>query len=167
MSSVTANISSPLADNVTETISLPEKIIEGIILILINMVALGGNVLLYAVVIRNKSLRTTSNALVLCLSSADILVSIVNVPMTIVTVIHGNKFFTDGLCVLLGFASMTFFIGSVMSLAAISLNRYVLIVHPNRFKRIYTVRNTGFVIMSEYRPNYTFVLFSHMVQLYN
>ncbi|XP_022090479.1 alpha-2C adrenergic receptor-like [Acanthaster planci] len=144
---------SPWAETVTDSpthsdISTAEKVIEALLLSVICLVAFSGNVLLWCVIVRNKALRTTSNALVLCLSSADVLVSVCNMPITIFTIVKGNQFFSNELCVVLGFANMTFFIASVMSLAAISLNRYVLIVHPKRFKAIYTIRNTGFVILA-------------------
>ncbi|XP_038079116.1 alpha-2A adrenergic receptor-like [Patiria miniata] len=150
---VTHNVTGTVTITVTDSpdyddISTAEKIIEALLLSVISIVAFSGNVLLWCVIIRNKTLRTTSNALVLCLSSADILVSLVNMPITIFTILNGARFYSNELCVVLGFANMTFFIASVMSLAAISLNRYVLIVHPKRFKTIYTIRNTGFVILA-------------------
>ncbi|XP_072174711.1 alpha-2B adrenergic receptor-like [Diadema setosum] len=129
-----------------EPAPLAERVIEAMILIVILVVAVSGNTLLWVVVLRHRSLKTESNALVLCLSAADLLVSVVSMPITTVTVVVGRWIFSDTLCIALGFISMCTFIGSVMSLAAISINRYVLIVHPSKFKRIYTKRNTGYFI---------------------
>ena len=130
---------------------LAERVIEAMVLSVIFVVALSGNILLWIVVLKHRSLRTVSNALVLCLSSADLLVSVFSMPITIATIAIGQKMFSDELCVALGFISMCTFIGSVMSLAAISINRYVMIVHPSKFKGVYTKRNTGFFIVGKYR----------------
>ncbi|XP_077998855.1 alpha-1A adrenergic receptor-like [Glandiceps talaboti] len=127
-------------------ISYAEKIVEASILTTICLIAIFGNTLLWIVIIRSRHLRTTSNALVLCLSGADVLVSTVNMPVTIVTIINEDWVFSDTLCVCLGFINMVTFITSVMSLGLISINRYVLIVHPQKFKNIYNRRSILFMV---------------------
>ncbi|XP_070560045.1 alpha-1B adrenergic receptor-like [Ptychodera flava] len=128
-------------------ISLPERIIESLILTVICVVAIFGNVLLWLVVLRSRHLRKASNALVLCLSGADLLVSTVNMPMTIVTIAAGEWIFSDEFCMALGFINMNTFVASVMSLGAISINRYVLIVRPQKYPTIYSKRNTVLIII--------------------
>lgn len=130
-----------------ENYSLTERIIEAAILSVIFVVAVSGNTMLWMVIFRRKSLRTTSNALILCLSSADLLVSLINMPVTIYTILKGVWVFSGALCTFFGFLNMVTFIGSVMSLAAISINRYILIVHPNKFRKAYTKRNTALNIL--------------------
>lgn len=130
--------------------SLIERTIEAAILSVIFVVAVSGNIMLWMVIFRRKSLKTTSNALILCLSSADLLVSLINMPVTIFTIVRGVWVFSEGLCIFFGFLNMVTFIGSVMSLAAISINRYILIVHPNKFRKAYTKRNTALNILGKH-----------------
>lgn len=126
--------------------SIVERVIEAAILSVIFLVAVTGNLLLWIVIFRRKSLRTTSNALILCLSSADLLVALINMPFTIFTILKGDWVFGEAMCVFFGTLNMITFIASVMSLAAISINRYILIVHPNKFRKVYTKRNTALFI---------------------
>ncbi|XP_072031085.1 D(2)-like dopamine receptor isoform X2 [Amphiura filiformis] len=127
-------------------ISLVEKVIETFLLATIWFFAFFGNSLLWMVVFRSKALRTTSNALVLCLSSADVMVAVINLPVTLSTIILGEWKLGSRACTAFGFFNMLTFVGSVMSLGVISFNRYVLIVHQPRFRKVYTRKNTGFMI---------------------
>ncbi|XP_077998720.1 G-protein coupled receptor 161-like [Glandiceps talaboti] len=128
-------------------ISTAEKAIEATLLTLFCLVALVGNILLWLAILRKRSLRTPSNALILCLSSADVLVSIINMPFTIATIVIGDWVLGQDVCVITGFTNMITFIASVMSLGAISINRFYMIVHPFKCKSIYTKRNTIFNII--------------------
>ena len=131
-------------------IPLAERIIEGVLLSIIWVLAFWGNLFLWAVVFRRRSLRTVTNAMVLCLSFADLLVSSVNLPFTIVMVFMGKEWmFGKTLCILLGFINMLTFVASVMSLAAIGICRYLFIVHPLKFRQVYNRRNTGIIIAGE------------------
>ena len=105
--------------------------------------------LLWTVILTRKSLRITSNALVLCVSGADLIVSICNLPTTLYTVAYcyGEWRLGRKACVAFGFLNMLTFIGSVISLAAISLNRYIFIVRHTKFKKIYTKGHTGLIIL--------------------
>ena len=137
------------ADEIHVIVSLGEKVIEALLLSTIWFFAFSGNILLWMVILKNKSLRSTSNALVLCLSSADLTVAIVNLPVTISTIIFGEWKLGDQACTAWGFFNMLTFVGSVMTLGVISLNRYVLIVHQQRFRTIYTRKYTGFMILGK------------------
>lgn len=124
-------------------ISNAEKGVEGAILVTISMAGIIGNVSLWAIILLNRALRTSSNIFVLCLSGADILVSTINVPMVITSVLKGGWIFSEAACEGLGFLTMLTFIASVMSLGLISINRFMLICHPQKFKSIYTPRKIG------------------------
>ncbi len=130
-------------------IPLAERIVETIILSFIWVFAFWGNLLLWIVVFKRQSLKTVTNAMVLCLSAADLLVSIVNLPFTIFTVARGEWIFGNTLCVILGFMNMLTFVASVMSLGAIGICRYLFIVHPEKFRRWYTRKHTAWKIAGE------------------
>ncbi|XP_078346874.1 uncharacterized protein LOC144632146 [Oculina patagonica] len=107
---------------------------ETIILCVISLAAVIGNLGLYIMVYKNKDLRTITNLYILNLAAADIMVSVLSIPFTVVTVITGRWLFGDTACVALGFFTMLSFIASVMSLGMIAINRYFYIVKWNTYK---------------------------------
>ena len=128
-----------------------ERLLEGIILSIISVISLTGNIALWIVVLQKNSFRTASNALLLCLSAADILVSAFNMPVTVYTLALGTWPFDTLTCTFAGFVTMVTFIASVMSLGVISINRYVLICHPSKFRNIYTAKNTSLMITGKHK----------------
>ncbi len=120
--------------------STTEKIIESFILTIISLFAIIGNISLWLIICRERSLQNVFSALILCLSTADILASGISMPVIIYTIIHGTWNFSQSACVVLGFLTMTAFIASVVSLGVISINRYVYVCHPKH--NIYNGRNT-------------------------
>ena len=113
---------------------------ETTILCVICLAALIGNVSLYIIVYKNKDLRTITNLYILNLAAADLMVSVVSIPFTVVTVITGRWLFGDTACVALGFFTILSFIASVMSLGMIAINRYFYIVKWNTYKNTFTKR---------------------------
>ena len=79
-------------------------------------------------------------------SAADILVSAINMPVAVYTIQAGDWDFSDSSCVFLGLVTMLTFVTSVMSLGAISINRYIMVCHPAKLKIWYTSQRTGFWI---------------------
>ena len=65
------------------------------------------------------------------LAAADTLVSVLGMPVTVVTIIKQRWVFGHTACVVLGFFTILSFITSVMSLGMISVNRYFYIVKWN------------------------------------
>ena len=121
-------------------------IIEAIILCLIIVVAVGGNVSLWIIICKSRDLQTVTNMFILGLSAADLLVSAVNVPLTVSAVIADDWPFSESACTVLGFFNMLFLVTSVMSLCNISINRYFMVCRPHKFKNLYTKRNAVFMI---------------------
>ena len=122
--------------------SLLATILEVIILCLICLAALFGNLSLYIIVYKNKDLRTTTNLYILNLAAADIMVSVLSIPFTVVTVITGHWLFSDTTCVVLGFLTILSFIASVMSLGMIAINRYFYIVKWNTYKKTFSKKKS-------------------------
>lgn len=118
------------------------RIYEGLFLICICIFAFSGNTLLCTIILRTRSLRNNSNYLILCLSTSDIIVAVVNMPMTIYAIFYGKWPFSTTSCVVLGYINMVSFIASVMSLTAISINRYFRICRSLQFKSMFTFRKT-------------------------
>ncbi|KAK3799764.1 hypothetical protein RRG08_025379 [Elysia crispata] len=123
-----------------------EKVLEAGSLGLICVTAVVSNVSLWFVVLTSRSLRNESNYLILCLSMADLLVSVVSMPITVATIVSAGWIFSDKMCTALGYINMLAFVSSVESLGVISINRYVKICHPSLFVDVYTTRSA--VLMS-------------------
>ena len=120
------------------SLRLLATILEVIILCFICLAALFGNFSLYIIVYKNKDLRTITNLYILNLAAADIMVSVLSIPFTVVTVITGHWLFRDTACVALGFFTILSFIASVMSLGMIAINRYFYIVKWNTYTKTFS-----------------------------
>ena len=115
-------------------------IIEAIILVIICVASVLGNVFLFFVITKRNSLRTIANSFLLNLAFADLLVSVLNMPITVVTIIEQRWIFGDNACVLLGFITMLSFVSSVMWLAMIAINRYYNVVQWKTYRSNFTPR---------------------------
>ncbi|XP_014668412.1 PREDICTED: alpha-2A adrenergic receptor-like [Priapulus caudatus] len=140
--SVSAATLVPLA---VDDVTLVDKYFEAGVLVILLVTASLGNTLLWASVLGTRRLRKPANYLVLCLSLADLLVSVINMPFTVSAIVDGRWTHGDGFCVVQGFTNMVTFVASVMSLAAITINRYVAVCYCGDYRAVYTPRNTIFV----------------------
>ena len=120
--------------------SVLATISETTILSVICFVALAGNVSLLFTVYKNRNLHTITNMFILNLAAADILVSALSMPVTVVIIIKQRWVFGDTACVALGFLTILSFIASVMSLAMIAINRYFYIVKWSSYNETFTKR---------------------------
>ena len=112
--------------------------IEALVLIIICVVSIIGNITLFVILTRRKILRTIANGFLLNLAFADLLVSVLNMPITVVTIVEQGWIFGDRACELLGFTTMLSFVSSVMSLAMIAINRYFYVVQWKSYPSIFT-----------------------------
>ena len=115
------------------TLSILVTISEVTILCFICLAAFIGNVSLFLIVYKNPNVRTITNMFILNLAAADILVSMLSMPVTIVTIVNGCWVFGHTACVVLGYFTILSFIASVMSLGMIAINRYFYIVKWNTY----------------------------------
>lgn len=122
------------------------KVTEAFILCVIIIAAVVGNISIWLIIIMTKPLRTTTNMFILGLSAADLLVSIANMPLTVVAVITGSWPLSESSCVVFGFINMLTLVTSVLSLCNISINRYFMVCRPSKFQDIYTRRNAFLMI---------------------
>ena len=113
-------------------------IVETIFLVLICVGAFSGNIMLFVLIAKTPALQTKGNVFVLNLAMADVLVSVVNMPITIVTVIADEWILGDDMCLASGFFTLLTFVASCMALTMISVNRYHAICHWTRYHEKYT-----------------------------
>ena len=117
-------------------------IIEAFILVIICAVSIFGNITLFMIFTRRKILRTIANGFLLNLAFADLLVSVINMPITVVTIVEQRWIFGDRACKFLGFTTMLSFVSSVVSLAMIAINRYFYVVQWKSYPSIFTPRRS-------------------------
>lgn len=122
------------------TQSLLVRTTETTVLCLICLATFIGNASLFVIVYKNRNLRTITNMFILNLAAADILVSALSMPVTMVTIIKERWVFGDTACVALGFLTILSFIASVMSLAMIAISRYYYIVMWKTYRNSFTKR---------------------------
>ena len=122
------------------SLGLLATVSETTALCFIALAAIIGNVSLYIIVYKNKDLRTVTNLYILNLAAADIMVSVLSIPFTVVTIITERWVFGDTACVVLGFFTILSFIASVMSLGMIAINRYFYIVKWNTYLKTFSKR---------------------------
>ena len=120
--------------------SLLTTIFETTILFLICFAALVGNLSLFIIVYKDRNLRTITNMYILNLAVADMLVSVVSMPVTMVTIIQQRWVFGDATCSALGFLTILSFIASVMFLGMIAINRYFYVVKWNTYTNTFEKR---------------------------
>lgn len=111
--------------------------LEAGILSLIAIVALMGNISLFLIVFRSRCLQKNSSYFTLNLALADILVSAVNMPVTVYTIIQDQWLLGEMACKAFGFFNILSFISSVMSLALIAINRLFFVVYWKSYKRYF------------------------------
>ena len=117
-------------------------IIEAFVLIIICAVSIFGNITLFVIFTRRKILRTIANGFLLNLAFADLFVSMLNMPITVVTIVKQRWIFGDRACKFLGFTTMLSFVSSVMSLAMMAINRYFYVVQWISYPAIFTPRRS-------------------------
>ena len=108
-----------------------------------------GNTLVILCILLTKKLQTTTNCFVFNLSFADVIVSAVSCPVTIYYWIMGCEavFRRQVLCEAMAAIMIGCAVVSLMSLAWISFNRYLLIVHGSAlYKQVFTRRNIPLMI---------------------
>lgn len=127
-----------------------ERIVEGCLLTVVSLGAILGNTTLWIIISRNRELRTITNMFILGLTTADLFVAVINIPVTVISLFMGGWPWGDDICRFFGFINMLTLVTSVMSLCNISINRYVMVCKPIYYKRIYTKRNSVFMILRKY-----------------
>ena len=121
-------------------------VVEAFLLVLVFIGALSGNVMLFYIVAKVRNLQTKGNVFILNLAAADLLVSAVNLPITIVTVIAEDWIMGRTVCLISGFITLLTFVASCMALSMISINRYHAIVCWTSYESTYTKRKCALYV---------------------
>ncbi|XP_046860956.1 melatonin receptor type 1C-like [Xenia sp. Carnegie-2017] len=121
-------------------------ILETVVLVIVFIAALCANVGLFYIVGTTRNLQTKANVFILNLAVADSLVAVINLPVTIITVISQDWVLGKTLCQISGFLTLFTFVASCMALSMISINRYHAIVYWTSYKSKYTHRKCALYV---------------------
>uniref|UniRef100_A0A672MPL8 5-hydroxytryptamine receptor 6 n=1 Tax=Sinocyclocheilus grahami TaxID=75366 RepID=A0A672MPL8_SINGR len=106
-----------------------------VMLSLIIMVTACGNILLIALVFAHRSLRCTSNCFLMSLFLSDLMVALVVMPPAMLNVLCGTWVLAPGFCPVWLCFDVMCCSASILNLCVISLDRYLLIISPLRYKQ--------------------------------
>ncbi|KJH40981.1 7 transmembrane receptor [Dictyocaulus viviparus] len=106
-----------------------------------------GNFLTMLVVILNPTMRTTRNFFIFNLALSDFFVCTVTAPMTLYTVLYMFWPFGTALCKIAGSLQGFNIFLSTFSIAAIALDRYVLVIFPTKRERQHNLSLMFFVFI--------------------
>ncbi|XP_076022047.1 5-hydroxytryptamine receptor 1D [Genypterus blacodes] len=123
-----------------------QQILE-IVMVLMCLGAVTGNILVIVIVAANKTLHTVTSVLIMNLAISDLLVGVGVMPFVAVSIMNSEwGEFTD-LCLYVGYTSSVYCTASVLTLAAIALDRYHSIVDCLRYRSRCTLWRTYAVVL--------------------
>lgn len=126
--------------------SLVQVILESALCIVLNIVSFVGNTLVILAVYRNRRLRTTTNLYIIALAGSDLTCSVIEMPLTSVTLITGQWIFGDAVCQIEAFVDIFVTYVSPATIGLTAFNRYVRIVKPIRYNKIFSPRRSKLML---------------------
>ena len=110
-------------------------VLTGTALCAINIMTIFGNILVLTAVIVNKKLRTVTNYLVLSLATADLTLGLFVLPFSAIWQLLDKKWiFGSALCEFWAAFDVLCCTASILSLCAISVDRYIGVTEPLRHR---------------------------------
>lgn len=104
------------------------------------ILAVFGNFLMIFVMCGKRQLRTIPNLFVMNLSIGNFLLAVTVLPVFVWTLQRGKWTFSKMFCVIQGYQSYLLFALTLFTLTAISLSRYMLVCHLNRYRELFDKR---------------------------
>ncbi|XP_072028339.1 G-protein coupled receptor moody-like [Amphiura filiformis] len=148
--SVDNEITSSKLDNAVSLYSYTQRIVVGMICLLIFIFGSVGNSLVIIAVLLSRKLHTPPNVFVVSLATADLLTS-VSLIWNVVALLGPNGWPLQNatwLCTVAGYIVLDCIGVSLLNLAAISLNRYILITKPyNKYRKVYSPVKIGLMVI--------------------
>ncbi|GFX04342.1 melanopsin [Trichonephila clavipes] len=119
-----------IVDDKTLFYGYPVVVPLALLMVVIIIFAVGGNVMVVLTILRHRGMKTRTNMFIVNLAVADILVAVLDMPVSLITIIEGRWVFGEALCKLNGFTMALFLICSIHTLMYISVHKYISITRP-------------------------------------
>lgn len=121
--------------------------ITGVIMIGIALIGSVGNFLTLFVIVRHRPLHDITGMFLANLAAADLLQSSFGMPLIAASAFRNTWIFGDTLCTLSGVSNSLFCITSMLTLSAIGLDRWLVIVYPLRYQSLLTFSRARMVLL--------------------
>ncbi|WAQ96405.1 QRFPR-like protein [Mya arenaria] len=134
--------------------TLPEEFNHGLkitLAVIYSFLAAGailGNACIFMVILITPALRTATNTFILSLAASDALVAAWTMPMQLVFYIRNEWTLGDAMCKATSYVQGTSILASILTLTAISVERYYVIWTPIKARYIRSTRTAIFTVMS-------------------
>ncbi|XP_069786923.1 5-hydroxytryptamine receptor 1D isoform X2 [Narcine bancroftii] len=123
--------------------SVPVKILLETIMVLMCVAAITGNVLVVAIIAVTKHFHSVTSVFLVNLAVSDCLVGLGVMPFVAMSVFYQDWNRYNDLCLYVGYTSSVYCTASVLTLAAIALDRYHAIIDCLQYHSRSTVRRTA------------------------
>ncbi|XP_051867226.1 probable G-protein coupled receptor No9 [Pristis pectinata] len=127
--------------------SVPVKILLETIMVLMCVAAITGNVLVIAIIAVTKHFHSVTSVFLVNLAVSDCLVGLGVMPFVAMSVFYQDWNRYNDLCLYVGYTSSVYCTASVLTLAAIALDRYHAIIDCLQYNSQSTVRRTAATVV--------------------
>lgn len=117
--------------------------VQVILTVVVMFLAILGNAFIFYIIFRVRRLHCPSGFLLANLAVIDILVALTLLPLRMPGILHEKFVFSEGGCIAIGFLQNSLSFASVFTLLAVSIDRYLAIVLPLRYKSFVTATKTA------------------------
>lgn len=118
-------------------------VVETCIVVLLNMAALVGNLLVCLAFYRNRLLRTVTNYFVLSLALTDLSMAVLAMPFATASTVSTRKEIVNNFsCKLFYFFTMTLTGVSLLTVVLLTVNRYIRVVRPTLYASIFSKKRS-------------------------
>ena len=124
---------SSTAEKLYDARPVGEIVVQASVMGIIILCAVTGNLLILIAIYIDRTLQTITNAFVINLACADLALSLIGMPFTMASSVTYNWIFGTLWCNVHGMVNSLFCIASILTLAAVSVDRYVAISFPLRY----------------------------------
>ncbi|XP_035028946.2 5-hydroxytryptamine receptor 1D [Hippoglossus stenolepis] len=118
-----------------------------ILMVLMCLGAVTGNILVIAIVASTKTFHSVASVLIMNLAISDLLVGVGVMPFVALSIMNHGWVDFSHLCMYVGYTSSVYCTASVLTLAAIALDRYHSIMDCLRYSSRCTLWRTGAVVL--------------------
>ena len=132
-------------------------VVETSILLLIGLIAIGGNLLVVISIYRNPSLRTITNYFVLSLAMTDFLYPAVGVPPSVIWSIESRYKSDQDVCTLQAVWTLALAYVSIFMIVLMAVNRFVCVCKPQKYKKVFNKVTSLLMISSVWVISFTLV----------
>ena len=133
--------------------------ITGAIMAGIVLIGSVGNFLTLFVIARHRPLHDITGMFLANLAAADLLQSSFGMPLIAASAFHDTWIFGDTLCTLSGVTNSLFCITSMLTLSAIGLDRWLVIVYPLRHQSLLTFSRARITLLYIWGQAFVVALF--------